>query len=421
MGTVSSQELTDPDGVTVENDLPRSPAARTTRTHLICLSRAHNKFAITTYQELAKDGKKPNNILISPLCLGLGFGMIYLGAEGHTKDELYNAFHLDEVQEYHLLSAYAAVDWDILRSAMPKGCILEVAIRLFAHLDYKMCSTYEHLCINYEISRLKPLDFYGRPDLARREINKWVEDRTQGRIKDVLPLGIIDRDTRLFLISAVHLKVHWYHPFDVKNTRKMAFYLTMKETLEVQMMNQQNSFRIGYLPKHDCDVLELPFSNVHLKMYIFLPRKADGIRKFEDKLNRALIETLEDNIQEEYIDVFLPKFVHEIGWPPKDPIMKAGIKVVFKQEKADLSGIDGSNDLFLKNVFHYVYIEVDESGDDEFKGVSSHHHHDVGTSRPDIRPQRIFKADHPFCFYLRDDRTGAILFMGRIVRPVLAL
>ena len=244
MGIVSSHTTYDPDGVT--EDMPRGPEPRTTRSHLICLSRAHNKFTVAFYQEMAKDGKRPNNIMISPLCIGVGFGMAYIGARRHTLDELYKAFHIDEVQEYHLLPAYAAMHWDLLRSAMPKGCDMEIAIRLFASMDVQMVPLYEETCVNYEIFKVKNLDFANRPDLAKREICKWVEERTQGRIKDVIPgMGVVDRDTKLFLMCAIYLHVQWYHPFDPKKTVKMAFYLPMKETLEVLMMNQQQTFKVS--------------------------------------------------------------------------------------------------------------------------------------------------------------------------------
>ena len=417
--TASVEAVGDPDGMggpDAGGGEVRPQPTRTTRTHLICLSRAHNKFALNLYQEFAKDGKRPGNLMYSPLSIALGLGMVCLGAESSSQDELFKVLYLNEVQEYHLLPAFAAMHWDMLRSNMPKGCILEVAIRLFAQTGHRMKTLYDDICTSYEICRLRHANFAQRPDLARNEINKWVEDKTQGRCKDALPLGIIDRDTRLFQICAIYLKVQWFHPFDVKKTKKAEFKLQMKETLEVNMMNQLNTYRYGTLCKLSCDVLELPCTNGHLRMYIFLPHKQDGINKLENKLNRAIIESVEDVIQEELVDVHIPKFRYELGFSMNDVLGKVGLKDVFTYGRADLSGIDGTRELHLSKVFHHVLIVVDEAGNG---GGSSAHNtsvHDVGAA--DAKGTKTFKADHPFFFYLRDDRTGAILFMGRVVRPM---
>ena len=410
--TASVDAVGDADGLDGE---PRGPPTRTTRTHLICLSRAHNKFAINLYQEFAKDGKRPGNLMYSPLSIALGLGMTYLGADGSSLDELHKALHLHEVQEYHLLPAFAAMHWDMVRSSMPKGCVIEAAICLFAQTGHRVTHLYGEICDNYEIRRLRQVNFNQRPDLARNEINKWVEDKTQGRVKDALPLGIIDRDTRLFLICAIFIKVQWYHQFDVKKTKKGQFFLQMKETLEVNMMNQQNTFRYGTLPKLSCDAIELPCANGHVRMYIFLPHKQDGINKLENKLSRANIESLEDHLHEEYVDVYLPKFRYELGFSMNDVLGKLGVRDVFTYGRADLSKIDGTRDLNLSKVFHHVFIVVDEAGNESINVTSVH---EVGGA--DAKVQKTFKADHPFFFYLRDDRTGAILFMGRVVRPALA-
>ena len=400
----------------VEEEPPRTPASRTTRSHLICLARAHNKFAVMLQAEFSKDGKRPNNVLFSPLCIGLGIGMAYIGAENRTKEEIYRSFYLGEVQDTHLLAAYAALHWDVLRSAMPRGYHLEAAIRLFAQTEYKMTNEYEEILINYEISRIRHVDFLGRVDLARLEINKWVEDHTHGKIQEVLPLGYVDKDTKLFLVVALYFKPQWYHPFDTKQTYKLAFHLPMKETIEVVMMNQQNTFRVGSMAKLDTDVIVLPFLNTHIKMYVFLPHKMEGCKLIEQKLTRSMVETMEENLQEDYIDVFLPKFRYEQGLDITNMLQKVGIKDLFKAEKADLQGIDGSKELYIYRTFHHMCFEVDETGSDS-SSASSGPLHDVGIH--DTKPKRVFKCDRPFVFLIRDERTGAILVMGRVVRPSL--
>ena len=196
----------------------------------------------------------------------------------------------------------------------------------------------------------------------------------------------------------------------------MPFYLPHKETPEVNMMNQQNTFRCGSLPKMDCDALELPFANGYLKMYILLPRKLEGISKLESKISRSNLESLEDQLQEEIVDVFLPRFKYELGFTIGDKLQKVGCKEIFLPGKANLHGLTlGSHNLALNRFFHHVFVEVDEAG----SGHSSQNSvHTVGSS--DEKPDRVFRCDHPFLFYVRDDRTGALVLLGRVVRPQLA-
>ena len=195
----------------------------------------------------------------------------------------------------------------------------------------------------------------------------------------------------------------------------MPFYLPHKETPEVNMMNQQNRFRCGTFPKMDCDALELPFANGYLKMYILLPRKMDGIAKLENKISRGNLENLEDVLAEDIVDVFLPRFKYELGFTIGDKLQKVGIKEIFQPGKANLTGLTGAQNLALNRFFHHVFVEVDEAG----SGHSSQNSvHTVGSS--DEEPNRIFRCDHPFLFYVRDDRTGALVLLGRVVRPQLA-
>ncbi len=119
------------------------------------------------------------------------------------------------------------------------------------------------------------------------------------------------------------------------------------------------------------------------------------------------------------MDVYLPKFKYEIGFLPKDMLNKVGVKDIFMPRKADLSGLNDTKELCMSSCMHHVTCVFDESGNDELRGVSSNN--DVG--RPvtsEMRPQRVIKCDKPFFFYIRDDRTGAVIFIGRVVRPTFA-
>ena len=402
---------------------------QTTRSHLLSLSKAHNKFALQFYQEAAKDGKKSGNLAYAPLGVSVGLGILYMGSKRVTLQELQETLAVKEVEQSHLLPAFAAMHWDVVRSTVPKGCDFEAAIRLFAPNDCTTLPAYEDLCQNFEISRLKRVDFKNRPDLARKDINQWADDRTRGKIKDVIPpMGIVDRDICILLLSAMYLKMQFLRPFDKKDTENQPFHLILKETLSVPTMHQQNLFQYAHSSKMDCDAIELPCTNTHLKLIILLPRKQEGLKKVEEKLSPNNLDAVLKQMTDETVDVYLPRFHYEAGCLAGEILQKTGLRAIFGQGKADLSGIDGSRDLFLSRVYHYINIEVDEGDPTDNPGPSSLPDGPGPSSAPAGEPSatasggkpskvKTFRADHPFLFIVKDDRTGAIVVLGRVVRP----
>ena len=399
---------------------------KTTRTHLLCLSRAHNKFSLQLYQEFCKDGKRPGNFVISPISVSIGLGMIHLGARGSTRDELHKSLHLHEIQESQLLPAFAAMHWDLTKSTLPKGGIFEFAIRLFVQPGHIIIQRYEKICSKYEIARVKNVDFRNRPDIARKEINQWAEEKTHGKIKDVLPMGIIERDTSLLLVCATYAKLSFLHPFEKKKTTCLPFYLNM-EAPQVPMMYQRRVFKMAHISKLDCDLLELPLACGHSKLLIFLPKNSENLSRLEMKLSRSSLENALDRLQEELVDVYLPKFRYELGIICWEALIKLGIKNFYVSGKADFSGIDGTNTLFLSRVFHHLCFEIDEGTAQEINssigastcsGTNSYSNSIADTSIQQV--PKIFRADHPFLFVLIDERTAAIHFTGRVFRPQIS-
>ena len=422
MGSVESEMI---DGPTPESTEP-ARGNKTTRTHLLCLSRAHNKFSLQLYQEFAKDGKRPGNFVIAPVSVSIGLGMLHIGAKGSSREELHKSLHLHEIQESQLLPAFAALHWDLTKSVQPKGGVFEYAVRLFAQQGHVMAAQYEKICSKFEITRIKNVDFRNRPDLARKEINQWTEEKTHGRIKDVLPMGIAERDTSILLVCATYARLSFLYPFDKKKTSCLPFYLHL-EAPQVPMMYQRRCFRMAFISKLDCDLLELPLACGNSKFLVLLPKKTDYITRLEMKLTRSVLENMLDRLQEELVDVYLPKFRYELGIICWDALVKLGIKNLYISGKADFSGLDGTNSLFLSRVFHHLCFEIDEGNAPEINSSSigpstcsgtNSYSNSIADSGVQQVP-KIFRADHPFLFLVLDERTAAIHFIGRVFRPPL--
>ena len=419
MGSEMSMDGDTADGSTEGDPRP----SQTTRSHLMCLSRSHNKFCLQLYQEFAKDGKRPGNFVLAPLGISISLGLLHLGSKGATQEEIGKALHLNEISNDQLLPAFAAIHYDTIKSQYPKGCVFGVSLGLFAQSPIYLTPHYEDLCLHYQISRLKQADFRNRPDKARAEINQWAEEKTSNRIKDIIPMGIIDRETKILALSGLYMKSIWLHPFDPKKTTEAQFYLAMKETPTVRMMVQQCIFRFAQHQKMDCDILEMPFANTYSTVLILLPHKQDGVQKLESKLDRKILETMYDSLQDENIEVHFPKFRYELGLTLGDSLQRLGMKTMFTSGKADFSDINSARDLYVSRIFHHVYLEFDEGvPNGSAPGSASKatpNSTEEGNSSQEAE-KRIFRCDHPFLFVVRDDRTGAISFMGRVARPLLA-
>ncbi len=401
--------------------------SQTTRTHLLNLSSAHNKFSFQLYQEFTKDGRRTGNVVLGTISASLGLGLLYVGASGRTMDDIHKALHLSEVEKDQLLPAFAAIHWDVVRSSVPKGCVFEVAIRLFVQPEITLTSHYKDLYTHYEISTLKQADFKNRPDLARKTINQWAEERTNSLVKDVIPTGQVDHDTKILVLCATYLKPHWKYPFDKRKNYDGPFYLTLKETLRVRVMCQTKIFRYAQSSKGDYEALELPFANSYMSMLIFLPHKMDGLSKLESKIDRKLFDNINKSLNEEMVEVHLPKYHYEMGLAIGEQLQKLGAKTMYQSGKADFSRITTtSRDLHLSKFFHYVSLDIEEGVASSTPSGSAGKHcipteNEARCSSIVDGGVKVFRCDHPFLFVVRDDRTGAIYFVGRMVRPLSAL
>lgn len=409
---------------------PGCQSMKTTRTNLIYLNRAQNKFSILLFQEFAKDGKKPGNQLVGCLGLSIGLGLVCIGAQGKSKEEMLKALQCQEFMqnlqmensmvEEELMVGLAAMHWDTFRTTASKGCTVEMAVRLFAPMEIKMTADYEEICNTYKLNTVLNVEFVKRHDKARIEINDWATQATHGIAQQVVPpMGIVDRDTNLFLLCVTYIKVRWKNAFESRKTSKMPFYLQMKEVLQVHMMYQQTEIRYGDSAKLDCDLIELPFANDYTKMYVLLPKKKDGVSKIEKNISRSVLENAIEDMCYEIVDLYLPRFTFESSYPIVDKLQAMGIKEVFNAKSADLAMLSAADRFCLSSVYHHIQLEFEESESCHASATNIAHLSVPSNMPSDPKDIKLFKADHPFVFVIKDDRTGAIWVIGRVVRPTV--
>jgi serpin B len=335
--------------------------------------------------------------------------MASAGAKGETLDQMVKVLHHPKGADAHAGFAELLKQ---LNAGDPKkrGYELSIANALWGHHDSKWLPEFLSLTKDRYGAGLRPVDFL-QPEAARQTINKWVEEQTRDKIKDLFPPGVIDSDTRLVLTNAVYFKGSWTQPFRKGATADGMFRLNEKDTVKVPLMH--GSVDGKHVKNADVEAAELPYGNKDLAMVVLLPPKVDGLADLEKKLTAdTLTQWLGGLKPAEDMNVTLPKFKMTDEFELKEALGKLGMKNAFVPGAADFAGLNGgSPKLFISAVRHKAFVDVNEEGTEAAAatGIS------VGLTSARITPN--FVADRPFLFLIRDTRSGSVLFLGRVVNP----
>ena len=368
------------------------------------LAKGMNDFACDFYRQVLPE--KAENTFFSPYSLQSALGMTYGGAHGKTATQMKTAlkFALDGE---NLHSAMGKLMQDLNAAGAKGGFKLSVANGLWSRLGGKLLPSFLNLNKRHYKAGLRLVDFVGDPEGSRKIINTWVEDKTEKLIKNLLPKGIVDSSTSLILTNAIYFKGQWAVRFKKRSTRPGRFKLANGAVIEVPMMHQGGKFL--YAERDGFQVLRLPYRGDRLSMTIFLPRQDDGLPGLEKKLSASWLDKQMGHLRRHKVGVSLPRFEMTLSYQLKDVLSALGMPLAFGPQ-ADFSGMDGTRSQYLQQVFHKAFVAVDEEGT-EAAAATAIIRKKNGNSVPD------FRADHPFLFVIRDDKTGSILFMGRVMDP----
>jgi serpin B len=271
---------------------------------------------------------------------------------------------------------------------------------------------------NYSAEAMS-VDFKNSPGVAADEINRWIDAKTNHKIPNGIAPGQITPDLGLALCDVIYFKGKWLHPFDKKDTKPSPFQVTTNETVTVPMMYQHSQAKHAMSEDYSLEMLELPYIGQDLSMIILLPSRIEYVPDAEhndvydleqklttENLRKWLTKLDESNPRK--TSIRLPRFASSSSFSLSDELKSLGMKAAFA-DTADFSGMDGTKLLYLSDVFHRAFVEVNESGTEATAMTFS----TVRTAGMDDR----FIVDHPFIFLIRDNGSGSILFLGRIIDP----
>ena len=296
---------------------------------------------------------------------------------------------------------------------------LSVANALWGQKDYPFLESFITLNKDFYHAGLENVDFVRETEKARRKINAWVENKTQDKIKDLIPPGALDAMTRLVLTNAIYFKGDWAEQFDKKQTQDAPFYITHNKTVQSPLMHRRGDYKYGehVSTQHDggvkVQILELPYKGYELSMVVLLPEQG-SIGHFEEDLPVEMLKSWTSGLRSREVVVYLPKFKMASQFSLSKTLTAMGMPDAFDPGAADFFGMTGDKELFISDVLHKAFVEVNEEGTEAAAatGVMM-----SLSSSLDIEEPPVFRADRPFVFLIKDNNTGSILFVGRVMDP----
>ena len=400
---------------TVSPTVPATPAGAVTSTPSgSSVADANNRFSASLYRELASTDAT-GNIFFSPFSISSALAITYEGARGTTAGEIRSVFYFPANQTT-MRDGYAAENAAI--NAGDAGYTLSTANALWAEKTFAFLPAYTTVAGQYYGANTTNLDFVNQPEASRQTINAWVADKTSNKITDLLPPGSISAMTRLVITNAVYFKGTWEKQFDAKQTTDAPFTTPSGSQVTVKMMQQTGKdARYLYTETGDLQMLSLPYTakdNKGLSMVILLPRK-NNLTAAVPYLDPANLSALEDSASTRQVEVYIPKFKVETQYSLPATLSAMGMPTAFTSN-ADFSGMDGAKDLYINDVVHKAYIEVNEEGT-EAAAATGVVVNEMAVAPGYEKPVPVFKADHPFLFVIQDNDTGTVLFTGRVANP----
>ena len=250
-------------------------------------------------------------------------------------------------------------------------------------------------------------------------INEWVSEQTNQKIPTIISSRDVHDLTRLILVNAIYFKANWEKQFTKEYTKLEDFNIAEDKVVKVPLMCLSESYAmLGFSEELKSNVVELQYVKNEMSMFIILPDdKVTNLQEVEGKLNASHIARVERAfaMRQQKVVVWLPKFKLDESLCMSETLSALGMDEMFSDGKADLSGIDGTRELFVSEVFHRAYVEVNEEGT-EAAAVTAVRTCVTMCARPISLPF-LFRADHPFLFFIRNNRTRSVLFLGKLVNP----
>ena len=355
---------------------------------------------------LSHSKNSTSNIVYSPYSITSALTLLYEGARLKTGEEMRLALHLSSDKDT------LRHDFDIVDSMLNSNnqyASLVTANSIWLQNSLSIDSDFTLLAKNIYGCNIGFLDFASNPDSAAYLINAWTANKTNSFIMDVVRPESISPLTNVILINALYLKADWYAPFDSAKTADEPFYVQPSGSVTVKMM--RHDWEFNYFDANDCQLLELPCFGCPLSMVVILP-KTSALTNFIAALSSNKLSSLQKAMTSARVQVSLPRFKIENSINLNPVLNEFGMNEAFSQN-ADFTGISSQGGIWVDAILHKAFININEVG---IKAAATTDVRLIGSS-PNPPEPKVFNANHPFIFLVKDCRSETILFMGQVINP----
>lgn len=394
-------------GDVLTGTLPYEPNPVVAEADITALSNASNAFALGLYHQLSGT---QGNLFYSPYSIFQALMMTYAGAAGMTAEQMKQALAV-ELPDSEIHAALNTLNLKLGQDSEFNGkpaFAFNVANQLWGQKGFVLSEQFLNTLSAYYNADLKAVDFADSEN-ARALINLWVAAQTNDRIKDLIPAGVLNALTRLVLTNAVYFKAAWMNQFDPALTSQGAFSLPDGSSAEVPMMHAERTMR-AYVDE-GLKAVELPYEGGTYSMVLLMPAQG-SLPEFEKSLDAERFEAILNELSGAAVTLSMPKFKLESAFGLSDAMKALGMVDAFEPGSADFSGMEATRSLYISDLLHKAYVDVNEEGTEAAAATAVV----VGqTSMP--AESYVIDFDHPFLFFIRNIQTNTILFMGRLADP----
>ena len=363
-----------------------------------------NSFGFKLFAQI--NGSEQNkNVFISPFSVSMAFGMLLNGANGSTLDSLEQALGDAGMSLSDINNAYKNVS--ALLTTLDAHVTFQNANSIWYRDGFPVLSNFLNVNKNYFDAEADSLDF--TLSSAAQTINNWVNTKTNGKIPTIIN-GSIPPDIVMYLINAIYFKGTWTYKFDTSGTKDVPFTCADGSLTTCKLMSQEDTY--AYYADNSLQAIDLPYGDRSFSMTVILPANGNSIDQFASGLTQAQWNTIINKLDSAKVDLYLPKFTLNYSKSLKDALIALGMGIAFDPLRADLSHISSKVGLFVSDVLHKTYVDVDEEGT-EAAAVTA-----ISIGATVVIDKTVMRVDHPFIFAIREHQSGTILFIGKIVNPV---
>ncbi|MCI1945889.1 serpin family protein [Clostridium luticellarii] len=366
------------------------------------ISKSNNIFSFNLIKNLA-DKDKDENMIISPLSISSLLSMTQNGESGKAKQEILNCIGLKDVSDNDINLQYYSL-FNYYNNL--KSTDLQSANSIWLNKQISFNDDFKNKAQKYYDSQINSEDFNDSQTVNK--INQWVDQSTKGQIKKII--DTISSDDAAILINSIYFKGTWLNKFSPYNTKKEQF--TLSDGKKIDVDNMENTSYVNYVKGTDFQAISLPYYD-NMEMDIFLPNTGINADDFLQSITAENFNKWTNDFKRTYVAQKIPKFKIEYGTDLKDVLKALGMNEAFDVNNTDSKVIEGSS--YISDIRHKACIDVNEQGT-KAAAVTSEI---VATASPTTPPKNPvdFKVNRPFIFTIRDNKTGIVLFIGKVENP----